>query len=138
MTSVWLSRTSVRLMIGVLGLALSGCDYWPPALQAQIEQLRSEAQAAAEERARFENELREANKQKEQLMARVDELTRSNQTLSAQLSKLEQMLAAEREKLKAAKIAQAKASQATKGTSKKKPAKPSAKKRSELARRGRG
>ncbi len=32
--------------ITIVSVGLSGCDYWPPALQTQIEQLRSELQSA--------------------------------------------------------------------------------------------
>ena len=32
--------------ITLVSVGLSGCDYWPPALQTQIEQLRSELQSA--------------------------------------------------------------------------------------------
>ena len=38
------------VLAGTMGVGLSGCDYWPPALQAQIEQLRAEAQGFAAER----------------------------------------------------------------------------------------
>ena len=38
---------------GIIGamLMLTGCDFWPPALQAQIEQLHAEAQQAAADKA---------------------------------------------------------------------------------------
>src|SRR5581483_3753112 len=45
----------------LMGIGLSGCDYWPPALQAQIEQLQAEAQAAAAERVKLLGQLNEAN-----------------------------------------------------------------------------
>jgi outer membrane murein-binding lipoprotein Lpp len=77
---------------------LSGCDYWPPALQAQIEQLRTEVQTATAERASMENQLRETMKAKEELQARVGELARLNQELIARATGLEQELAAERAK----------------------------------------
>jgi len=77
---------------------LSGCDYWPPALQAQIEQLRSDAQLAAAERAKAEGQLREAVKQRDELQARVDELTRLNRDLAARATTLQQSLTAEQEK----------------------------------------
>ena len=35
-----------------LSMTVSGCDYWPPALQAQIEQLQQEAQLATADRAK--------------------------------------------------------------------------------------
>ena len=41
-----ITGTGLVGMIVTLGLVtgFAGCDYWPPALQTQIEQLRSEAQ----------------------------------------------------------------------------------------------
>ena len=41
-------------------LLLAGCDFWPPALQAQIEQLHSEAQQAAADKALLQNQLNAA------------------------------------------------------------------------------
>jgi len=85
-------------LLCVAASSLSGCDYWPPALQAQIEQLRSEAQLATAERAKVEGQLRDAIKQRDELQARVDELTRLNRDLAARTSNLEQSLAAEQQK----------------------------------------
>ena len=43
-----MTRHVMQVLSTVVGfgfaLGLVGCDYWPPALQAEIEQLRSEAQ----------------------------------------------------------------------------------------------
>lgn len=87
------------MLAGAWGIALSGCDYWPPALQAQIEQLRAEAQGFAAERAKYESQLAQTAKMRDELQARVTELTTQNQDLTAKLTALEQSLAAEREKL---------------------------------------
>ena len=78
--------------------ALNGCDYWPPALQAQIEQMQVETQIAMAERAKLQGQLTEAMKTKEELQVRVDELSRSNRELSGRVSHLDQALAAERQK----------------------------------------
>jgi chromosome segregation ATPase len=77
---------------------VSGCDYWPPALQAQIEQLQQEAQVANAERAKMIAQLNESNGAKQELQARVDDLTRSNRELTGRVSGLEQALVAERDK----------------------------------------
>lgn len=82
----------------VLGMAVSGCDYWPPALQAQIEQLQQEAQVAAAERTKMVAQVSETNTIKQELQARVDDLTRTNRELTGKLSNLEQALLVEREK----------------------------------------
>lgn len=95
------------LAIGSFGLlaalGLTGCDYWPPALQAQIEQLRSEAQQAQADRALLQNQLNASNKAKEELQSRVEELTRVNKEKSAMIAGLEHSLAAERERATKAK-----------------------------------
>ena len=92
-----------RLLCGfaalmMMSMAVSGCDYWPPALQAQIEQLQQEAQIAAAERTKMVTQLNESNAAKQELQARVDDLTRSNRELTGKLSAVEQALTAEREK----------------------------------------
>jgi len=84
-------------------LGLTGCDYWPPALQAQIEQLRSEAQQAQADKSLLQNQLNAANKAKEELQSRVEELTRVNKEKSAMIATLERNLAAERERAHKAK-----------------------------------
>jgi chromosome segregation ATPase len=87
-------------LMGMVGL--TGCDYWPPALQAQIEQLRAEAQSAAAERAKLESQLMETAKLKDELQARVNELTQLNQELAGRNAALEKNLA--EEKTKGAKV----------------------------------
>lgn len=115
-------RTGVgRLMLAAgMAVALSGCDYWPPALQAQIEQLKAEVQTAAAERANLDNQLKEAVKAKEELQARLDELARLNRELAGNVANLKQMLDAEREK--AAKMGKTGAKAAPKAAAKPAPA----------------
>lgn len=79
--------------------AFTGCDYWPPALQAQIEQLRTEAQAAAADKALLQNQLNAANKAKEELQTRVEDLTRIHKEKSSMIANLERALTAERERV---------------------------------------
>lgn len=118
-------------VIGMVGL--TGCDYWPPALQAQIEQLRAEAQTAAAERAKLESQLMETVKLRDELQTRVDELTRLNRELAGRVAGLEQSLT--EEKAKSAKVAKGSAKSAGKAAAKpgtkasaKKPAKKATKK----------
>jgi len=111
------------MLAAALGVGLSGCDYWPPALQAQIEQMRAEAQGFAAERAKFESQLAQTSRTRDELQARVTELTNQNQDLTGKLTALEQSLAAEREK--AAKTGKP----AGKGAKAKVAKKPAAKKR---------
>lgn len=95
------SRRAV-MGLSVLGfssmLLLTGCDFWPPALQAQIEQLHSEAQQAAADKALLQNQLNAANKAKEELQFRVEDLTRVNKEKSAMIANLEHTIAAARER----------------------------------------
>ncbi len=90
-------------------LLLAGCDFWPPALQAQIEQLHAEAQQAAADKALLQNQLNAANKAKEELQIRVEDLTRVNKEKSAMIANLEHTIAAARERaVKAVKAPAAK------------------------------
>jgi len=109
----------LAMLLGMMGIGLSGCDYWPPALQAEIEQLRSELQATTAERSRLERQLADMTKAKDDLQIRVEDLTRLNRERAGQVTILEQNLAAEREKV----------ARLTKAPAKKTSAKPSAKKK---------
>lgn len=127
-SGMWLGAL---LVIGAAAVGLSGCDYWPPALQEQIEQLRSEAQATEMERTRLQQELKEASTEREALQAKANELTRMNQELSGRIAVLEKNLAAEQAKV--AKLAgstkratpKAKTKKSSGAPTMKKPAKPS-------------
>jgi hypothetical protein len=100
----------------IMGMSVSGCDYWPPALQAQIEQLQQEAQVAAAERTKMVSQVNEANTIKQELQARVDDLTRTNRELTGRMSGIEQALMVEREKsIRLAKVAAKPASMKTAG-----------------------
>jgi len=128
-------RLGPVILLGAALMGLNGCDYWPPALQAQIEQLRAEVQAAAAERAKLESQLMETAKLKDELQARVNELTHLNQELAGQNAALEKNLA--EAKTKGAKVSakasakatpKAAAKPAAKTTPKKAPAKTTKKK----------
>ncbi len=122
------SRRAV-MGLSVLGLSsmllLTGCDFWPPALQAQIEQLHSEAQQAAADKALLQNQLNAANKAKEELQLRVEDLTRVNKEKSAMIANLEHTIAAARER--ASKPVKINAAKPTGKPDLKKPSKPSSK-----------
>ena len=125
-----LTRSGRAVMgLSVLGfgamLLLTGCDFWPPALQAQIEQLHSEAQQAAADKALLQNQLNAANKAKEELQIRVEDLTRVNKEKSAMIANLEHSIAAARER--AVKTVKSSAVKPTGKTAMKKPAKTSSK-----------
>ena len=58
MTKTGLGKVlGLATMLSMMGSGLSGCDYWPPALQAEIEQLRTELQTITAEKSRLERQL---------------------------------------------------------------------------------
>lgn len=88
----------------LFALTVSGCDYWPPALQAQIEQLRVDLQTATTERAKLESQLSETTKLRDELQARIEELTRSNRDLTTRAAGLEAQVHALQDKLAKAAV----------------------------------
>ncbi len=97
-------------VITIFSVGLSGCDYWPPALQTQIEQLRSELQTATVEKTQSQNQLASITKVKDDLQAQVDDLSRANRDKSSMINSLQNSLAAAQERLaKSAKVATPKA-----------------------------
>lgn len=95
----------------LVSVGLSGCDYWPPALQTQIEQLRSELQSVTMEKAQLQNQLASITKVKEDLQAQVNDLSKANQDKSVMIASLQSGLAAAQGRLaKSAKVATPKAS----------------------------
>lgn len=114
MVAAWQRSVWVRYcVVAGIGLMLTGCDYWPPALQTQIEQLRTEVQAATAERTQLQNQLAALTKVKEDLQGQVDDLMRTNREKTSLINSLQSSLAAAQDRLaKQAKPAPAKASTA--------------------------
>jgi peptidoglycan hydrolase CwlO-like protein len=97
--------------ITLVSVGLSGCDYWPPALQTQIEQLRSELQSVTMEKAQLQNQVASFAKVKDDLQTQVDSLSRANRDKTTMINGLQNSLAAAQERLaKLAKGATPKAS----------------------------
>ncbi len=86
-------------LIVIMALGMSGCDYWPPALQAQIEQLKADVQAATAEKTKADAHVATLTTEKAALVNKVEELSRLLKTRADQVASLEQSLAAEREKV---------------------------------------
>lgn len=96
--------------ITLVSVGLSGCDYWPPALQTQIEQLQSELQSATAEKTQLQSQLASIAKVKDDLQAQVTDLSRANQDKSTMIASLQNGLAAAQGRLaKSAKVASPKA-----------------------------
>ena len=103
--------------ITLVSVGLSGCDYWPPALQAEIEQLRSELQNATMEKAQLQSQLGSFDKVKDDLQAQVNDLTKANRDKSVMITSLQNSLTAAQERLaKSAKAAEPKGSTAKPST----------------------
>ena len=96
--------------ITLSAMSLSGCDYWPPALQTQIEQLQSELQAATAEKTQLQSQLASSMKMKDDLQVQVDDLSRANRDKSIMINNLQESLAAAQQRLvKSSKVATPKA-----------------------------
>jgi septal ring factor EnvC (AmiA/AmiB activator) len=96
--------------ITIISVGLSGCDYWPPALQTQIEQLHSELQMVTIEKTQLQNQLASVTKVKDDLQAQVDDLARANRDKSSMMNSLQNNLAAAQGKLaQSSKVAKPKA-----------------------------
>lgn len=77
-------------------LGLVGCDYWPPALQAEIEQLRSETQTLTIEKTQLQAQVTDLSRTKQELEGHVDQLTRINREKTGMLTSLQNQLDAAR------------------------------------------
>jgi outer membrane murein-binding lipoprotein Lpp len=83
--------------IGVLLLTVTGCDWWPPALQSQIEQLKTDLQTLTAERTRLEQQVSALSRAREDLQTRVDQLAQVNKERGATIADLERSLKAARQ-----------------------------------------
>lgn len=78
-----------RWGVVVLGfLSLNGCDYWPAALQSQIEGLRTELNDALDDRQRLDQELRGLRTVQNSLEQEVEAKDRENKALQQRLATL--------------------------------------------------
>ena len=117
--TVMVRNLVVVAAITIISVGLSGCDYWPPALQTQIEQLRSELQSVTAEKAQLQNQYASFAKVKDDLQAQVDDLSRSNRDKSTMINSLQNSLTAAQERLaKSGKSATPKLATAKAGTAK--------------------
>src|SRR5262249_6976178 len=80
----------------VLALSLAGCDYWPPALQAQTNQSRCETQPHRRENAKFKPQVPAFSKSRKNLGGRVDDLAGINGEKTAMITGLQSQLDAVR------------------------------------------
>lgn len=89
------SPYSLLRLTGMAGaLAVSGCDYWPPALQAQIEELETDNARLLERQTEIQQRLTDTRRDNESLKSEAEDLARRNQQLAARLQQAEQGLRA--------------------------------------------
>ncbi len=81
----------VALGFGCL-VSATGCDYWPPALQAQIEQLRSETATLNMEKTQLQSQLTDLSKARQELQSHFDELSRLNREKTELIASLQRRL----------------------------------------------
>lgn len=81
----------IALGLGCL-LSATGCDYWPPALQAQIEQLRSETATLNMEKTQLQSQVNELSKARQDLQVHFDELSRVNREKTEVIASLQRRL----------------------------------------------
>lgn len=86
----------MRVLGTVIGfgfsLGLVGCDYWPPALQAEIEQLRSEIQTMAIEKSQLQAQVTDLSQAKQELQGQLDELSRISREKTGMITSLQNQL----------------------------------------------
>ena len=82
------SGRSLKTLGVLLGLSLSSCDYWPPALHHEIEALRNDLNDALDERQRVSNDNAELRSIQDSLRREGEEIARENEALRGRLAKL--------------------------------------------------
>ena len=91
-----MNRHPTQLVSTIVGwgliLGLAGCDYWPPALQAEIEQLRSETQTLTMEKTQLQAQVTDLSKTKQELQGQIDELSYINRGKTEMITSLQHQL----------------------------------------------
>lgn len=92
------SQSAMRALVMALGfgclLSAAGCDYWPPALQAQIEQLRSETETLKMENTQLQSQVNDLSKARQEIQSHLDELSRVNREKTDMIASLQRRLEA--------------------------------------------
>ena len=77
--------------VGV-AMSLVGCDYWPPTLQDEIEQLRAEIQTLTMEKTQLQAQVVDLTRVKQELQGQTDDLSRTNREKGVIISGLQGQL----------------------------------------------
>jgi uncharacterized coiled-coil DUF342 family protein len=92
-------------VVGAIALAgcligLSGCDWWPPALQQQIAELDAKVQGAEAEKSALLRKMADASQAAEDCRAKSDQMAKAQADLQARVDQLQAALADAQAKLK--------------------------------------
>lgn len=97
-----MKKSPLPVMASILGVGLvlstTGCDYWPPALQVQIEQLQSDMQTLMIEKTQLQAQVTDLSRIKQDLQTQLDELSRVNQEKTTIITDLQNQLQSVRQK----------------------------------------
>ena len=92
-------------VVGAIALAgcligVSGCDWWPPALQQQIGELEAKVKAADAERSALLKKVGDVSQAAEDCRAKSDQMAKAQADLQARVDQLQAALADAQAKLK--------------------------------------
>ena len=92
-------------VVGAIALAgcligLSGCDWWPPALQQQIGELEAKVKGADAERSALLKKVGDVSQAAEDCRAKSDQMAKTQADLLARVDQLQAALADAQAKLK--------------------------------------
>lgn len=96
------SRQAVGLVVLVGLLAgLTGCDWWPPALQERIGQQEAQLKLLEAEKTRMQAKVTELNKAIDEARAQASKMEQDNAALQTQVDQLKVVVAEAEAKAKA-------------------------------------
>ena len=95
-------RTRVVGAIALAGclIGLSGCDYWPPALQQRIGELESKVKAAETEKSALLKRVVDVSKAADDCKAQSAQMVQAQNDMKTQIGQLQAALAGAQAKLK--------------------------------------
>lgn len=97
--------SDIARVVGAIALAgcligLSGCDWWPPALQQQIGELDAKVKAAEAEKSAVLKKMADVSQAAEDCKAQSDQMVKTQADLKARVDQLQTALADAQAKLK--------------------------------------
>ena len=92
-------RVGAMALAGCL-IGVSGCDWWPPALQQQIGDLQAKVKAAEAEKSALLKKVSEVSQTAEDCRAQSDQMAKAQADLKARVDQLQVALGDAQAKLK--------------------------------------